>query len=695
MKSWNGLEDATAPVKPRRTPTRWRALSATFVTLVCLAAVDTIFPELKNWDLSLSLDKEPALHHAAFEWSKIAPSEHLEFHKCFGRFECAKLSLPWDYFNGTYPNHTVSIAITKIPARVPVDDARYGGPVLFNPGGPGGPGAAVAIVLGHALQQIVDSSVEISTPSIDARYFDVIGFDPRGIGWTEPVARCMPDQPASWSWKLREETEGLIGSSDAALGRLWSMKHAFGASCKLAEDQEGPDIKQYMATAFVARDMLEITEKHAEYVANEVTRKAAQKAGKRPGYYNSTYVPGKSKLQYWGFSYGTLLGSTFASMFPDRVGRLILDGVVSSYDYQNSLGNGSLTDAEKAMTSFYTFCHNLGPAECPLATTNSSVSDIEDRTQDIIASLYHNPLPIVSSDGPDYLTWSDLKLLIFGAAYQPRLMFPFVADILATIEQGGGSATDQLADMFHYNHVLFCPANGTEASDTPVPDVATTAILCGDGIDQTHLTRDEFEAYWNIMDTLSPNFGSYWSMLLMSCAAWKIKASYKFEGPYGGNTSHPILFVSNTADPVTPLRSGRYMHSLFPDSSLLISDHVGHCSISAPDICSLSRVKAYFQTGELPSSGTVCVPPPSPYSLNSTDPDSPFYDPSLGSTNVARFREMDSDGAKLLAAGEWLQKRAAASDMFGLNLPVATRINRAMQNFLKESLSGSDHAVFA
>ena len=72
MKSWNGLEGATAPVKPGRTPTRWRALlSATFVTLVCLAAVDTIFPELKNWDLSSFLDIEPALHDAAFEWSEV------------------------------------------------------------------------------------------------------------------------------------------------------------------------------------------------------------------------------------------------------------------------------------------------------------------------------------------------------------------------------------------------------------------------------------------------------------------------------------------------------------------------------------------------------------------------------------------------------------------------------------------------
>ncbi|KAL1794781.1 hypothetical protein ACET3X_006597 [Alternaria dauci] len=684
MKSWNGSEGATAPVKPRRTPTRWRALSATFVTLVCLAAVDTIFPELKNWDLSLSLDNEPALHHAAFDWSKITPSAHLEFHECFGGLECAKLSLPWDYFNETYPNHTVSIAITKIPARVPVDDARYGGPVLFNPGGPGGPGAAVAIMLGHALQQIVDSGVDPLTASTDARYFDVIGFDPRGIGWTEPVARCMPDQPASWSWKLREETEGLIGSSDAALGRLWSMQHAFGVSCKLAEeDQEGPDIKQYMTTAFVARDMLEITEKHAEYVANEVVRKAAQKAGKRLGCHSSTYVPGESKLQYWGFSYGTLLGSTFASMFPDRVGRVILDGVVSSYDYQNSLGNGSLTDVEKAMTSFYTFCHNIGPAECPLATANSSVLDIEDRTQDIIASLYHNPLPIVSSDGPDYLTWSDLKLLIFSATYQPRLMFPFVAGILADIEQGGGSVTNELTGMFRYNHIFSCPANGTESLDSPASDVATTAVICGDGIDQTHLTRDEFEAYWKTMDTLSPNFGSYWSMLLMACTAWKIKASYKFEGPYGGNTSHPILFISNTADPVTPLRSGRYMHSLFPDSSLLINDHAGHCSISTPDPCSLSRVNAYFQRGELPSPGTVCVPPSSPYSLNSTDPDSPFYDPSLESANVVNLQQEEADRTWLLDAGYQLQKKAVANGLFGPDMHSGARVKQGMQSVMK------------
>ena len=267
---------------------------------------------------------------------QISPSEHLQFHKCFDAFECAKLKLPLDYFSGTYPNHTVSVAILKAPAIVPVDDPRYGGPVLINPGGPGGSGTGLALAIGTSLRSIVDSDESPNITSTDARYYDVIGFDPRGIGLTKPTARCMPDQPSAWSWNLRENDEGLLGSSDAALGRLWTMTHAFGASCKLAEDeQDGPDIKQYMSTAFVAQDMLEITERHAEYVANEVAQIAARKAGKRPGCHKSAYIPGKSKLHYWGYSYGTYLGSTFASMFPDRVGRLVLDGVVSSYDYNH------------------------------------------------------------------------------------------------------------------------------------------------------------------------------------------------------------------------------------------------------------------------------------------------------------------------------------------------------------------------
>ena len=131
------------------------------------------------------------------------------------------------------------------------------------------------------------------------------------------------------------------------------------------------------------------------------------------------------------------------------------------------------------------------------------------------------------------------------------------------------------------------------------------------------------------MQNISTAAGDIWAMLGMKCANWKIRASYKFDGPFGSNTSHPILFVSNTADPVTPLRSGRVMSSKFPSSGLLINDQAGHCSFSATNLCAFEKIKQYFQTGALPAHNTLCIPPPSAYSLNSTDPDSPFYDPTL------------------------------------------------------------------
>lgn len=690
MKSWNVLETAAAPPKPQRSPVR-RLLSATFVTLVILAGLDTVFPDVKNkitppsWG---SVLQPSSLHFPPepFDWSQIEAKDYLEFHDCNNGFQCAKLSLPLDYFNGTYPNTTVGIAITKYMARVPVDDPRYGGPILLNPGGPGGPGAFFALLMGNALQQVVDPSSGPSDASPDAKYYDIIGFDPRGIGMSEPIAKCMPSVPSSWSWVLRENDQGIIGSSDAALGRLWSMTHAFGSSCEKAmEDRTGPDIKQYMSTAFVARDMLEITEKHSEYVAEQQAQLAARKSGKSLDCHHTGYTPGESKLQYWGFSYGTFLGTTFASMFPDRIGRVVLDGVVSYYDYMNSLGNASLSDSEKAMESFFTFCHYAGPSECALATPDGSAVEVKVRVQNIIKSLYHAPLPISTPQGPEILTWSDVKLIIFSSLYSPRATFPFLSTLLAAIETGGSPTLDFLVEANPFSHIYSCPVNGTvpDYSDNPNPNVATTAVLCGDDYDQTHTSMSEFEEYWQDMDTKFPTAGSYWSMLKMRCTAWPIQASYSFRGPFGGNTSHPILFVSNTADPVTPLRSGRLMHSFFPGSSLLVGDGAGHCSLATPSTCTLGHIRDYFQTGELPSDGTLCIPEKSAWSLNSTDPHSPFYDPSLGAAaNIITVEDeghRDEQQSALHAVGVDVMQRIAQSGVFGFQHLSGSRVVRSLE----------------
>ncbi|KAH7379335.1 TAP-like protein-domain-containing protein [Phaeosphaeria sp. MPI-PUGE-AT-0046c] len=682
MKSWNNASDESAPlIAPARGRSagddrrgvRIRALAWTLATCMAIFGVHALYTGDRDGYLPPSWRPEGP-KEKPFQWSQIDPSEKLEFHKCYDDFECAKLSVPLNYYNGTHPDERASIAITKLPAQVPVDDERYGGPILLNPGGPGGPGAWFALWLGKNLQTIVDAEAHPGLKPSDMRYFDIMGFDPRGIGWTEPAAHCM-DHASTWSWTLRETTEGILGSSDAALGRLWSMSQAWGASCKQSVDAEdGPDIKQYMSTGLVARDMLEIVEKHATWVAETLTRRG-QGRGRTVHHPDvSLWKPQEAKLQYWGFSYGTQLGATFSSMFPDRVGRVVLDGVVSSYDYNHSLGNGSLTDNAKVMKSFYTYCVNAGPEACPLTTANSTSDDVKDRVDDILESLYHNPLALSSPLGPDILTYSDVKGMLFSAGYAPIASYPFAFAVLAAIEAGHGPVLDMLQSAYRVAHIYSCPVPGSkpDSSIPEIPDadsVPLFAFLCNDGVDATHMTIDDFAAYWKQLEAVSPSAGAVWSSLMMRCTSWKIKPAYKYTGAYGGNTSHPILYLSNTADPVTPLRSARIMHGKFLNSGLLVSDQAGHCSGIQPNMCVLNHVKMYFQTGMLPQENTLCVPPLSPYSLNSTDPESPFYDPSLEGMRIEEAvsgSEVGGSQGEMYQAAWEVARQMAGQDWFGM-----------------------------
>lgn len=560
----------------------------------------------------------------SFEWSSIPAKTSLEFRPCYSGFECARLRVPLDYFNGTYPEEYVTIALAKLPAKVPIDDPRYGGPILINPGGPGGSGVTLALFEAQHIQTVVDAadSPSVTQGSSSAKYFDVIGFDPRGIGNTEPSATCMPDSASAWSWTLRESTEGTLDSSNAALGRLWSMQQAYGASClNNMVAKGGPDIKQYINTASVATDMITIIERHADYVATQIRKNLH--CGRKTA--NDSQVE-KPKLQYWGFSYGTYLGTTFASMYPDRVGRLILDGVVNSDDYDMSLGGNELHDTEKAMNSFYSFCVSAGPERCPLTTLNSTTKDIEDRLHRIVQSLYHNPIPIDTDNGPEILTYSDARVLIFASLYSPMGTFPSLAYIFKAIEDKNHEIIDQYMGFFRSTHVYSCGIAPVAPAGLDVP---TYAVLCSDGPSKANVTIEEFEKTWKKLESISPSIGSMWSMLAMKCASWKIRALHRYRGAFGGNTSHPILFITTTADPVTPLRSAHIMSSRFPGSTVLVQDSAGHCSISTPTPCTFKHIRAYYQTGVVPKTNTFCVPPRSDFSLNSTHPDSPFLNLDL------------------------------------------------------------------
>jgi len=248
--------------------------------------------------------------------------------------------------NASKDNPKVHIAMILVPGIHTGAVKASKSPLLVNPGGPGGSGFTMALSAGHAIQQLAGSPDQ-----------DIIGFDPRGIFLTTPRSDCYSFPPENLTssspspddedyvqgayhrflWGESGKAIGFINSSDIALQQLDSRVRSIAKLCQTKDELYGDDsILKYVSTPNVARDMLSIVDAWDEWTStlNEGPAKLDTPAQckedtSEPNAENKTPydTDTKGKLVFWGFSYGTMLGATFASMFPDRVGRLILDGV--------------------------------------------------------------------------------------------------------------------------------------------------------------------------------------------------------------------------------------------------------------------------------------------------------------------------------------------------------------------------------
>ncbi|KAK5173828.1 uncharacterized protein LTR77_002509 [Saxophila tyrrhenica] len=594
--------------RPRKAPLRWRW---PFIFATLLLAVWSIKPSHGTWFPLRGGKPSSTGKDKPFDWADLPVRTYLDYHDCdkyWGEdFQCARLELPMDYWNGT-TDATVSIAIVKKPAAVPVTHPRYGGPILFNPGGPGGPGTGLVLAAADSFRDIIEDD--------NAKFFDYIGFDPRGVGESQPLIQCLQSSFLEHMWSVRVMEEGVFSASDAAFGRLYSIAKARMNSCSLPREDGKADIKQYATTASVARDMVEIIERHGEWREKEAERLLNEERSFGDRLFRSVEVPedlkhheGQEKINYWGFSYGTYLGNTFAAMFPDRINRLIVDGVVDAYDYKETIWMDNLKDTEKALDLFYYHCARVGYPTCALANAmgTTTADGVKERTFNILESLYHNPLPVIDRYNPDVITYSAMKQFIFGTLYGPIYGFPYLAKILAKIESGNfteDAIAPGLYDTF---------SNTERAADSPfiggmavLHMDATVGIACTDGDPQGWLTRDEFREHVANLTKLSPAGGDTWAMLRLNCMHYEVRPFYRFEGPWVANTSHPLLEIGNTADPVTPGAYAKKMAKGFTGAVALIQDSPGHCSLAAPSKCTQGYVRQYFQTGELPPEDTVC-----------------------------------------------------------------------------------------
>lgn len=228
------------------------------------------------------------------------------------------------------------MAITRLPAKVPVTSEKYGGAILLNPGGPGGSGVSLVMAIGPNIQTVVDTgkSKVLGDNETMGLHYDIIGFDPRGINNTTPSASCFPDDASREFWGVQNQAQGMLYQNDS-FPAVWGRTQALAGGCSERLKREG--VGMYMNTPVVVNDMVAIIEALGEWKENKARSSTLLKncmTKERGAILERTkWRKGEEKLLYWGFSYGTLLGATFASMYPNRVGRLVLDGVVDAEDY--------------------------------------------------------------------------------------------------------------------------------------------------------------------------------------------------------------------------------------------------------------------------------------------------------------------------------------------------------------------------
>lgn len=283
--------------------------------------------------VSLPLTTRNTNSTKAFSWVDTKPTRDLQYYDCGNGFQCARLEVPLDWSNPT-ENSTASIGIVKVPATVPNDDPSFAGSILINPGGPSGSGTGFAYSFGPILQKVLGQD----------RNYEIIGFDPRGVNTSTPRADCFKGD--QFARRLSQERDSILPPINAALGYHWADANAQSALC----EENGVDsIWGHMNTASVARDMVEIIDRIDDLRWKE-SGKAKPKNAEA------------ARLQYVGISYGTYLGNTFASMFPERIGRIWIDAVVDGDDWSAGVSISHLLE----------ICPNVNRPHRPSETTSTT-----------------------------------------------------------------------------------------------------------------------------------------------------------------------------------------------------------------------------------------------------------------------------------------------------------------------------------
>lgn len=449
------------------------------------------------------------------------PVTPIAWSPCNGDLQCGALVVPLDYAHPDGP--TISIAVARHPAEEPA--ARIGS-LVIDPGGPGVSG-------------INDMANELSvlTPQL-LDDFDIVMFDPRGVQRSDPVT-C-----GSATGSAPSDPAPVTASQQAAT--IAGLKQ-FAAAC----EKNSAAILPYVGTIDVARDM-------------DRLRQAL----------------GDTALTYMGQSYGTLLGLTYAALFPTHIRAMVLDSVIDPALSFNQITAGQADGFEGVLDAFFTWC--AASAECAWHTGPDPTATL----QALLTTAATSPAP---GGGGSAVGVGQLYDAILEDLYS-QTDWPQLGQALA--EDAAGNGAPAAAQSNQYN---------TGGSDNA--DEAATAIDCLD-----HPVSRDLASYGTLADTLeasAPVFGPLLAWGEAGCAVWPVPPT-RTVGPVAAPGSPPILVVGTTNDPATPYAWAVSVSKELDHGVLLTHDGDDHVAYFY-SACVRADVQTYLVSGQTPPSGTVCT----------------------------------------------------------------------------------------
>ena len=458
-------------------------------------------------------------------------SQSLTWKSCSNGFQCTTVTAPMNWQDPSQAS--IKLALIRKQAT-----GTKLGSLLVNPGGPGASGYDF---IRDSLSYAVDSTLQ--------KNYDIVGFDPRGVGHSSAVSCGGASVLDNFNYSIIPGTPG----TDPWLADLEKENAQFGADCLKSS---GP-LLQFVDTVSAARDL-------------DLTRA----------------LLGDTKLNYLGYSYGTFLGATYADLYPKKVGRLVLDGALDPATTEFEVTDIQAKGFESAFRAYLKSC--IGTKDCPFTGT---VDEAMLETRKILDRLQASPLQ--NSDGRALGANTMFTAIILPLYNKDN--WTYLNTLFAEVLQGSTKTAFVLADSYNDR-----AKNGTYNSNSTE---AFVSINCLDYKSQDSVAQMRTEAAQLAAD--APTFGPQMAYGGTSCAKWPF-ASTRDRGPIAAKGSGDILVVGTTNDPATPYVWAKNLSAQLAKGHLITYHGEGHTAYNKSNSCVNNAVDNYFVRGTVPAKDPDC-----------------------------------------------------------------------------------------